>query len=331
MKHMKKFLAILLAAVMLLSGCGSKLSNYATTVAATYGDRTIYMDEANFWLRLTQLNYSYYVQIYAYYYGVDFWSSASGRRTQTYWESVREDVMAQFLQLNILLDHTGDYSDTALTDEDYKKIDTAIADLKSEYSTLFDETVIGSYSDEQIRNSFIRRAQAAKVWHAVREETVTDVKEEDCKSFTLKYFNVTDTSTGTGEDGLILTGEQLANFLYSELQRGTAFEDLVEAFTGLDSQTVSYRRNDTEKEGLIMNRLGRDLKDGESAMEESGGIWYVVYCESADDEKAAADARKSLESEQKEAHFEEVYAEWKKAAKPFDVKSVYTRLTTSAE
>ncbi len=331
MKHIKKFTAILLAAVMLLSGCGSKVSSYGTTVAATYGDRTIYMDEANFWLRLTQLNYNYYVQMYAYYYGTDFWTAESGRRTQTYWESVKEDVMAQFLQLNVLLDHASDYSDTALTDEDYKKIDLAIADLKSEYATLFDEAVIGSYSDEEIRNSFIRREQAVKVWHAVREEATVDVKDEDCKSFTVKYFNVTDTSTGTGEGGLILTGETLANFLFSELKRGTAFDDLKTAFPGLNATTVSYRRNDTTKESLIMNRMGRDLKDGEAAMEQSAGVWYIVYCESADDPKAAEDARKTLESNQKEDHFEEVYAEWKKAAKPFDVKSAYTRLNVSAE
>ena len=36
--------------------------------------------------------------------------------------------------------------------------------------------------------------------------------------------------------------------------------------------------------------------------------------------------RAELESEQKEAHFNEVYAEWQKSAKSFSVKGAFTNL-----
>ncbi len=332
MKYIKKTLALLLAATMLLTGCGSAVSKYGTKVAATYGDRTIYMDEANFWLRLTQLDYSYYVQMYAYYNGVDFWSAESGRRTQTYWESVKEDVMAQFLQINILLDHASEFSDIELTGDDYEKIANTIDKFKSTYgTTLFDEAVIGRYSNEALRESMARWSKATKVWHAVCEQATLDVKEEDCKSFTVNYFTVADSSSGTSESGTTLAGEDLANFLKSELSSGTSFESLKSTFSGITANTVSYRRTDSSKEGLAMFRLGKDLQDGEVAIEKSTSLWYIVQCVKADDEEATASARKTMEDEQKEAHFEEVYAEWKKSAKPFSVKAAYKRLTVSTD
>ena len=51
-----------------------------------------------------------------------------------------------------------------------------------------------------------------------------------------------------------------------------------------------------------------------------------MKCISADDADAALKAREELESEQKEAHFNEVFAEWQKAAKDFSVKSAFMQL-----
>ena len=147
MKRFSKIIALFLALVLLMSGCGSSPASYGKTVAATYGDRTIYLDEANFWLRFEQMGYSY---IYSYYaqMGYDLWEMASGNRTQTVAESLKEEVMAQFLQLNILLDHAGEF-DTALTSDDYAKIDDTIAELKEAYGdSLFTEAVLGSFTDE---------------------------------------------------------------------------------------------------------------------------------------------------------------------------------------
>ena len=56
MKHISRIAALILAVLVLCTGCGSSVSpeKYSTTAAATYGDQTIYLDEANFWLRMNQ-------------------------------------------------------------------------------------------------------------------------------------------------------------------------------------------------------------------------------------------------------------------------------------
>ena len=327
MKRFSKTIALLLALTLLMSGCGSNTSRYATTVAATYGDKIIYLDEANFWLRIEQTGYSYIAYLYQYYYGVtDFWSLESGRRTQTYGETVKEDVMAEFLQLNILLDHAGEY-DTALTAEDYAKIDEAIAEMKEDYAdSLFDPSVIGDYSDEKLRASLAERSQAVKVWNAVREQATLSVTDEETRSFSVHYFQISSSSSITPEGYSALTGEQIAEYLTQQLVSGTSFSDLKTNFSSLTAGDVSYRWNDESTETRPQNRLGRVLTDGQVTWQKDGDYWYVVQCVSANDEEASKEAREALESEQKEAHFNEVYAEWVKSAKSFSVKSAFKNL-----
>lgn len=323
-----KGIAVLLLTVLLLSGCGAANRNeYGSVVAATYGDRTIYLDEANFWLRKAELDNSYYVSYYAQLLGIDFWSAESGRRTQTCAESLKEDIMAEFRQINILLDHASEY-DTELTEDELKKIDDSIAELKTYYSTyLFSESVIGSYSDEALKQSLITRSQALKVWNGVREQASVNVSDEDCKSFTLQYFLVQDSSSATVGETTI-TGQDLADLLESELKDGTSFEDLKKTFSSLSSGTLSYRRNDTETTSQLFT-VGKDMLTGQVLKftdSSSSSTYYVTVCVSSDDADAAVKARADLESRQKEDHFEEVFAEWQKAAKSFSVKSAFDSL-----
>ncbi len=338
MKRIKCITAILLITVLLLSGCGaSSKKNYGSTVAATYGnnERTVYLDEANFWLRTAELSYSYYISIYAQLYGVDaatyaptFWASESGVRTQTMAESLRENVMAEYRQIFLLLDHAGEY-DTTLTDEDLARIDKAIETMKSSYgNSLFSESVIGSFSDEQLKESLKLRSQALKVWHGVREQATTNVTDEECKSFTLEYYR--GNASSTAKDGETeVKGQAVADLLEAQLNAGNTFEDLKKTYDSLYFGTSSFRRSDTEEDSQLFT-VGKDMTEGQVRQftDSSSGseIYYVVRCVSADDADAAAAAREELESEQKEAYFNEVLVEWQKSVKSFSVKNAFLQL-----
>ena len=327
MKRYSKILALFLALMLLMSGCGSNPDSYAEKVAATYGDQTVYLDEANFWLRYEQMGYSYIAYIYQYYYGVsNIWALESGRRTQTYEESAKEDTMAAFLQMFILLDHADEYKIT-LNDDDYAKIDAIIAELRTDYAdSLFAESAIGSYPDAKLRESIAQRTKAVKVWNAVREQATVNVSDEDTKSFSVHYFQITSSAKITPEGGSELTGEAIAEYLTNELVHGTSFETLKSTFSTLTAGDASYRWNDEDTMNRPQNRLGRVLTDGRVTWQKDGDSWYVVQCISADDKDAAAEARATLESRQKEAHFNEVYAEWAKSAKKFSVKKAFNDL-----
>lgn len=339
MKRIKPMLALLLAFLFLLAGCGANKNNYGKTVAATYGDRTIYLDEANFWLRAGEAGYSMYEQLYAQYYGIDFWTAESGRRAQTFADSLKEDVMAEFRQMNILLDHASEFN-TELSDEELAKIDQAITDMKSNFgAALFSESVIGNYSDESLKQSLINRTKALKVWHGVREQAATSVADEECKSFTLKFFRVNDESkTKDGETEI--SGKDLADLLERELSTGKSFEELTKTFSELNFQTKSFRRSSTDDTSQLFT-TGQYMEDGQvkqfmdTTTDSSSGVstpvYYVVLCVSADDPIAAKNVRAELESEQKEAHFDKVFVEWQKAAKKFSVKSAFTSLPLPGE
>ena len=328
MKHLSKFFALLMILVLLMTGCGNGTSKYATTVAATYGNKTIYLDEANFWLRFEQLGYSLYIYYYAQLGISDFWGSQSNNRSQTMEESLKEQVMAEFLQLNVLLDHADEFG-VSLTNEDYKKIDDAIALIHTSYGdTLFTEQVLGSYTDEQIRASIAERSKALKVWDAVREQAAVNVADAEADSFTVNYFLISSSSSVTPADQTdALTGEAAATYLAEQLKSGKSFSDLKTTYSSLTANTASYRWNDTESQtSNPQNSIGRTLQDGESTMQASGSYWYVVEMVSSHDADATAAAKAELESEQKEAHFKEAYAEWAKAAKSFSVKSAFNDL-----
>ena len=337
MRTIKSFIAILLITVLLLSGCGaSNKKNYSKTVAATYGsnEHVVYLDEANFWLRAAELSYGYYISLYSQLYGVDaatyaptFWASASGNRTQTMAETLKENVMAEYRQIFVLLDHAGEY-DITLTDEDNARIDKAISEMKSSYgNNLFQESIIGDFSDESLRASLVLRSQALKVWHGVREQAVTNVSDEECKSFTVEYFRLDDTSTTKNGENEV-KGKAIADLLESEL-KDKSVEELAKTHDKLYHEKQSFRRSDTEQDSQLFT-VGRDMLDGQVRQftDNSSGkdVYYVVKCVSADDKDAAVTAREALESEQKEAHFKEVYAEWQKAAKKFSVKGAFMQL-----
>ena len=325
MKRFSKIIALFLALALLTSGCGSNPASYGKTVAATYGDRVVYLDEANFWLRYAQMGYSYYIQVYQQWGVTDFWGMSSGNRTQTMEEYMKENVMSEFLQTFILLDHAGEY-DTTLTDSDNKKIDEFIAELHEHYNdSLFDESVV-VFSDEKLRESLVDRTKALKVWQGVRQQATTSVSDEDAKSFSVNYFQITASSSITADDKSTLGGEELAKYLTDKLVGGVAFSELKAAFTSLTSGTLSYRWNDEDTKTRPQNRLGRVLTDGQVTWQKDGDSWYVVQCISADDKDAAVKAKAELESAQMEEHFNQVYAEWAKAAKNFSVKSAYNRL-----
>ncbi|MBP3728781.1 MAG: hypothetical protein J6H18_00765 [Lachnospiraceae bacterium] len=328
MKQIKVVLAILMLTVLLLGGCGNSKSHYGTTVAATYGDRTIYLDEANFWLRASEIGASQYASLYAQVYGIDYWTMDSGRRTQTVAESLKEDLMAEFRQIHILLDHASEY-DTTLTQEDLEKIDSTIAEMKSVYgSALFSENVIGNFSDEKLKESLITRSQALKVWHGVREQALTTVTDDECKSFTVQFFRMSDT-TSIKDNELTLTGKAIADLLENALKEGKTFDELKESYDSLYFETKSFRRNDTETDTELF-RVARDMTKGQVRQftDSSSGsnIYYVVECVSEEDDEAAAAAREALESVQKEAHFNEILAHWQKDAKNFSVKGAFTSL-----
>ncbi len=331
MKKCVKVLALVLAVLMLAAGCSVNTSKYAETWAAKYGDEITYMDEANFWLRLYQWeNEGSYAYMYYYIYGVtDMWSMASGTRTQNMAQSLKENVMAQILQTYILCDKAEELK-VSLTEEDKAKIDKTVAKLHEDLDPSF-FTLAGSLSDSRIAEILGKAELAVKVWDAVKQQKthVPDPKEYD--EFTVKYFTIKKTAEEDQDNplGLKVYNQALVNYVISELDNGTAPDDIYEANKDqLSFNTYSYLREDLTNVSKIREN-GLKLKTGEYMATdylESEGCWYVIYCEADHDEEMSETKRLSLIDSVQEEYFEGVYKEWAAAAKEFKVNKAFGRL-----
>ena len=339
MKHLSRIAALLLAVLVFCTGCGSNAATdkYSTTVAATYGDQTTYLDEANFWLRLNQWGTeSYTGMFYRYYYGItDIWSISSGNRTQTFEQTLKENVMAEILQTYVLLDHPGEYSVT-LSDSDNAKIDVLIEGIRDTYADEF-FTLAGIADGEagnaQLKTYLEKRVLAYKVAMAVMDAADVTVTDEECKSFRIGYLLVQEASEESSsaestEDGSDdLSGEALANRILTDLQGGTAWEEAKGSWDGVTSGEVAYAYSATDTTTVYYTE-GKDMKTGESkVVYREGTGWYVLYCVSDDDAEGAETERASLLEERQTEAFNDLYKTWQDGAKKFKVTKAFRNLT----
>ena len=339
MKHLSRIAALILAVLVFCTGCGSSVSpeKYSTTAAATYGDQTTYLDEANFWLRLNQWSTESYTGVlYYYYYGItDIWPLSSGNRTQTFEQSLKESVMAEVLQTYVLLDHAAEKNVT-LTAEDDEKISHLIEDIRDSYADEFFQLAgiaEGEAGDKQMRTYFEKRVKAFKVAYAVMQAADVKISDEDCKSFRIAYILVpepsssTTASTESTEDAAAsIQGEDLANLILTSLNNGEKWDDVKSKWSSLTASEVAYAYSDTSTTSVFYTE-GKDMKAGEYKIyhKESTG-WYVLNCVSDDDADAAASKRASLTTEQQDAAFNEVYKGWQDSAKTFKVTKEFKNL-----
>ncbi|MDY4969548.1 MAG: hypothetical protein SO101_04735 [Lachnospiraceae bacterium] len=333
MSFKKRFLAGSLAAVLTLgmaTGCTtvrkSDLSDdYSTVVAATYGDENIYLDEVNYYLRNSQLMYEYYGAIY----GTNIWENEGAE------DALREEVMTSIYQTRVLCDHAEDYK-VELTDADKTLIADRVSELlDSEGNQEFME--IAGSDEKMLTDLMTKNALANKVYKAIIDETEIKTTEEDNRQNSISYLffeeaeeadetaetetaadetaetETTADETAEAETEAEETGykEADAKAALKKVEQGTSLEDAGKD-VGIDVSTTNFGVN--EEQTTEFGKKAVTLKEGESAMVyEEGTGWYVMVCDSENDEDATASAYESAVEEEQSAHFSEVYQELDKA------------------
>ena len=188
------FVLALILAVSAFTGCGAANEdpgNYSSQVAATIGDDTIYLDEANFFLRYNQWNLeSYYWEYYQYMGYVNMWAAPAGDNAdKTMDTSLKEQVMDELLETRILMSHADEYN-VALTDEDKETVKKAVEDFFSEYDENFFK--YAKVTEEQLTEWFTTNALAIKVFDAVKNTAEVSVDDKDCEVYTVRYVRIAD-------------------------------------------------------------------------------------------------------------------------------------------
>ncbi len=269
MKGWKKGMAALLAAALTAgtaAGCAVSMSEYATTPALTYGDQTVYLDEANFWLRYEQwLMESQYGTLYQYYGYTNMWEAPADEYT-TLGQQLKEDVMAQILQTLILGDHAEEL-EVSLTEEDLNRITETVTDFRDSFDDSFREYC--DASDESINGWLQKNALAVKVWDAVRQQAEVTVTDEECQMFSVEYVNITD-STDSDETTAETESTTAAEDTTAEATESAAEESTASAESSAEESTEASGEESTAAETESAESSGEEsTASAESSAEES--------------------------------------------------------------
>ena len=332
MKKLTALAAALLTAALLMGGCALKPADYSRTVAATYGTTNIYMDEAMFWLRLTQWDQEeQYASLYAQYYGTsNMWDIIGNYNLgRTMGDLLKEDVMSQILQRYVLCDQAESLG-VSLTEQDITKGREFVQRLRDYYADALFQS-IGSPTDEKLLEFVNRNSLAMKVMDAVKQNLSVDVSLDECDTFTVDYFRIATTAEADmkeaeeGEEPYVYN-EELANKIKEEWSSGNSADAVKTKYTGFATyyNPVSLLRNDTENINLLYTQ-GKDLEDDQYVVyyHESDKCWYVIHCINDHDAEATAKNLAKLTEEKRNEGFGPKYTEMAKAAPAYKLKAVY--------
>ncbi len=312
-------LLILAVCISTFAGCSRKATgDYATTVVAQYGDEKIYLDEADFYAKLSQYQYE------ANYAMATYWKTEL-TTGYTYEDSVKDDAMSKVLQTRILCAQA-EALGVSLTDEDQAKIEEAAAAFKKS-----EEGVAVAASDELVKEIFTQNALANKVRAAMVADTDTKVNEEDYVCRDMDCFVVYPNETKEGEEDTV-DEKKVAAEIEQYLVDGEKVDDIYKKY---DTETYSlYKFSDyaicKADEYPFSEELFAMEKTGEvdTVYDEKSGNYYVFRLTALTDEDATKDAIASEIKTREDENFKTKYATLKEDAKKFKVdEDVWAEIT----
>lgn len=303
-------LLILAVCFSTFAGCSRKTTeDYATTVVAKYGDEKIYLDEADFYAKLSQYQYE------ANYAMASYWKTEL-TTGYTYEDSVKDDAMSKVLQTRILCDQAESLG-VSLTDEDQTTIEEAVAAFKES-----EEGIAVAASDELVKEIFTQNALANKVRAAMIADTDTEVNEEDYVCRDMDCIVVYPSETEEGAEDTV-DEKKVAAEIEQYLADGEEVDDIYEKY---DTEVYSlYKFSDyaicKADEYPFSEELFALAEVGEvdTVYDESTGNYYVFRLSALTDEDATEDAIAAEITEREDENFKAKYEELKKDAKSFKV------------
>lgn len=305
--------AVFVLGVALLAGCGSAVrpEAYATTPVATVGDETIYLDEANFYLRSDQY---YYEMMYSYMYGTsDIWNMEVSAGVSMA-DNMRESVLATLRQTYILCGHAQELG-VSLSEADLAKVEETVDNSLEQSDPALLERM--NMSRERMIEVISRNALANRVWEAVVAAADTNVSDEEARCVGASYVLVSETAAAEtqaeGEAaGDAASPKVTAQEIYDAVRGGSSLADAA-ALYALTPARGTYFVGDTFEEGSL-GAHALALSEGESELFKVDGTgWYVMVLDSEMDEAATDSRRDSIIAERQAAVFNETYPAWQEA------------------
>lgn len=313
----RRLLPLLMAAVLgvsALTGCGNSID--AKSVGATLDEQEISMGFMNFMARYQQAIYD--GQFSSMFGDQDIWSQdlfGEGTDTET---SVKNSVSENIEDFYVLEKHMADYK-VEITEEELAKMDEAAETFMNDNSkkAIKQLGATKEYVKEMLRLSTIQ----SKMRSAMDAEVDTNVTDEEAAQKKISYVQV-GCKSKTDENGETVdyTDEEKENIKKEvEAFQAAAADDFETAAenAGYTASEATFGDNDesyTLDDAVI--EAAKKLKEGEiSEVISTDDNYYVVRMESAFDEEATENKKKSIVTDRKNDHYTEVLDGYKENVK----------------
>ncbi len=301
-------------------GCGKGAPDGNQTVA-TVGEKEMKLGEANFLLRLQQ------VQTESYYesmLGSGFYDKDLYGNGTTYGQSFKENVMNQMHEYYILEEKAADY-DVALTEEETAKItEAAKAFLEANKEATKEQMTADQATVERVLKLM---TVGSKVTNKIYEEANVTVTDEEAAQRGFSYVSV---SKGSGDNALseeeIQQNKDKLSEIAEKVKGGTAIDEAATA-AEMTASTGSYSEDNKGyyDEALILALNA--LKEGEvSDVIETDTQLYVAQLTAELDEDATAQRKQSLISSKQAEYYNGLITTWKSEYKLTVEESVWKQI-----
>lgn len=352
MRLVKKLAAVGMAAAMAAAATGcSQLETKSAedTVAATFGDKNIMLDEVMYYVH--ELEY-----VYESYFGTDICKQEMGDGTgRTVGEYIVETAMTELRQTKVLCNYAEEKGIAELTDEQKQKVEDAVDEVvneRPEYMKAVDIT------RDELVNYYTENAIANVAYLKIIEDVDTTVDDDEFLRKSVMFVRLTpndiseittaeETSEEDASDDESASGSEAAaaqtksdeaagteaaseeeTLSDAELARNEAmdtaaaeilkhFEDGEDAADFIDDYksdtyySATYSTVDIAEDGTAAyNETAWKLATDECATYTTDeGSIYVLRCLNDDDEEARQEAIDEEIASRKTEHFAEEYAQ----------------------
>lgn len=308
---MKRIIVLLLAALLLLSGCNKESSN--TKVVLTTGfvkDEVFRIETISCSVPEVMVYLTNIQQRYQHMFGDEIWDmSWDGVRLE---DNIKETTLSQLAQIktmNLLADKHG----VILDEGEMERVREA---AQAYYDSLNDtERQVMQVTEEVIENMYAEYARAEKVYEFIIRDINPEISDDEARTIIVQQILLkTYTLDGTGkkidfsEEAKAGVYERAREILAMAQEEGSDFEQLIITYSEAEKGTYSFGKGEMD---VVFETAAFNLGNGEiSEIVETEYGYHIIKCISTFDREETDANKIKIVEERRDEVFGREYEEF---------------------
>lgn len=314
---MKKILAVIMIAALMLTGCGSEEGPVAAPVTVDFLEDTVFTVGTS---RVSLCKWYLYAlpefDSIENMYGKQIWDFAVDDDGNTLAGAVKEDIRERITYIEIVCSKAEEFG-LSLTEDDYIDINVKTADYMNSLTPQQKETY--GITEDEVREIYCDNKLAMKVYENLTLNIDTSTTEKEVRNMVLEYVPVLKYYEDDNTDKVMYSEEEC-------VERGKAAQEFLNSVLASPDITRLDETNDenfvpitvTADYSTLVDKLSEEIADIAFSMTdgEINGIYdseeafFILNCVESDNEAATNAARIRIIEERQKNLFAQAYAVW---------------------